>query len=123
MMGTRSNSMWNARATSAVLHQPLTLPRFTKSLTVNPQIERNSPSAKSCEIGPLRIVESWEKGEKGSPIPILKKPYPYREGLQSIIAEVGKVVPSAVSLRYEDVADPSLIEKLDKSGYIDGLYR
>ena len=53
----------------------------------------------------------------------LKKPYPYREGLQSIIAEVGKVVPSAASLKYEDVADPSIIEKLDKSGYIDGLYR
>ena len=54
---------------------------------------------------------------------VLKKPYPYREGLQSIITEVGKVVPSAASLRYEDVADPSIIEKLDKSGYIDGLYR
>jgi ABC-type nitrate/sulfonate/bicarbonate transport system substrate-binding protein len=54
---------------------------------------------------------------------VLRKPYPYREGLQSIIAEVGKVVPSAASLRYEDVADPSIIEKLDKSGYIDGLYR
>lgn len=54
---------------------------------------------------------------------VLKKPYPYREGLQSIIAEVGKVVPSATSLRFEDVADPSIIEKLDKSGYIDSLYR
>jgi len=54
---------------------------------------------------------------------VLKKPYPYREGLQSIIAEVGKIAPSAASLRYEDVADASIIEKLDKSGYIDGLYR
>ena len=54
---------------------------------------------------------------------MLKKPYPYREGLQSIIAEVGKIAPSAASLKYEDVADPSIIEKLDKSGYIDGLYR
>jgi ABC-type nitrate/sulfonate/bicarbonate transport system substrate-binding protein len=54
---------------------------------------------------------------------VLKKPYPYREGLQSIIAEVGKIAPSAASLKYEDVADPSIIEKLDKSGYIDGLYR
>lgn len=54
---------------------------------------------------------------------VLKKPYPYREGLQSIIAEVGKVIPSATSLRFEDVADTSIIEKLDKSGYIDGLYR
>jgi len=34
-----------------------------------------------------------------------------------------KSAPSAASLRYEDVADPSIIEKLDRSGYIDGLYR
>jgi ABC-type nitrate/sulfonate/bicarbonate transport system substrate-binding protein len=54
---------------------------------------------------------------------VLKKPYPYREGLQSIIAEVGKVIPSATSLRFEDVADPSIIERFDKSGYIDSLYR
>jgi hypothetical protein len=54
---------------------------------------------------------------------VLKKPYPYREGLQSIIAEVGKIAPSAAGLKYEDVADPSIIEKFDKSGYIDGLYR
>jgi ABC-type nitrate/sulfonate/bicarbonate transport system substrate-binding protein len=54
---------------------------------------------------------------------VLKKPYPYREGLQSIIAEVGKIAPSAAGLKYEDVADPSIIERLDKSGYIDGLYR
>jgi ABC-type nitrate/sulfonate/bicarbonate transport system substrate-binding protein len=54
---------------------------------------------------------------------VLKKPYPYRDGLQSILAEVRRVVPSAASLRYEDVADPSIIEKLDKAGYIDGLYR
>jgi len=54
---------------------------------------------------------------------VLKKPYPYREGLQSIIAEVAKVVPKAASLKFEDVADRSIIEKLDKSGFIDGLYK
>jgi ABC-type nitrate/sulfonate/bicarbonate transport system substrate-binding protein len=54
---------------------------------------------------------------------VLKKPYPYREGLQSIISEVGKVVPAAATLKYEDVADPSIVEKLDKSGYIVSLYQ
>jgi ABC-type nitrate/sulfonate/bicarbonate transport system substrate-binding protein len=54
---------------------------------------------------------------------VLKKPYSYREGLQSIIAELGRVVPAAASLKFEDVADTSIIEKLDKSGYIDSLYR
>lgn len=54
---------------------------------------------------------------------VLKKPYPYKEGLQSIINEVAKVVPKAATLKAEDVIDASLIEKLDKSGFIDGLYK
>jgi NitT/TauT family transport system substrate-binding protein len=54
---------------------------------------------------------------------VLKKPYPYRDGLQSIIAEVAKVVPKAAGLKFDDVADSSIIEKLDKSGFIDSLYK
>jgi NitT/TauT family transport system substrate-binding protein len=54
---------------------------------------------------------------------VLKKPYPYREGLQTIIAEVGKELPKAASLKFEDIADPSIIQKVDKSGFIDGLYK
>jgi NitT/TauT family transport system substrate-binding protein len=54
---------------------------------------------------------------------VLKKPYPYREGLQSILTEVRRSLPNAANLKYEDIADRSVVEKLDKSGYIDGLYR
>ena len=54
---------------------------------------------------------------------VLKKPYPYRDGLQSIITEVAKVVPKAGSLKVDEVADSSIVEKLDKSGFIDSLYK
>jgi len=54
---------------------------------------------------------------------VLKKPYPNREGISNIIAEVAKSVPKAAGLKYEDVTDASVIEKLDKSGFIDGLYK
>jgi hypothetical protein len=54
---------------------------------------------------------------------VRKKPFPNREGLQTTIAEVGKDVPKAASLRFEDIANPTLIQKLDKSGIIDGLYK
>jgi NitT/TauT family transport system substrate-binding protein len=54
---------------------------------------------------------------------VLKKPYPNREGISNIIAEVAKSVPKAAGLKYEDVTDASIIEKLDKSGFIDGLYK
>ena len=52
-----------------------------------------------------------------------KKPYPSREGILNIISEVGKSVPKAASLKFEDVTDASIIGKLDKSGFIDGLYK
>jgi hypothetical protein len=54
---------------------------------------------------------------------VLKKPLPNREGLQTIITEVGKEVPKAASLRFEDVTDPSILQRLDKSGFIDALYK
>jgi len=54
---------------------------------------------------------------------VLRKSFPYRDGLQSITAEVAKVVPKAASLKFEDVADPTIIEKLDKNGFIDSLYK
>ena len=54
---------------------------------------------------------------------VLKKPLPSREGLQTIITEVGKEVPKAASLKFEDVVDASIIQKLDKSGFIDNLYK
>jgi hypothetical protein len=54
---------------------------------------------------------------------MLKKPYPNREGIGNIIAQVVKPLPKAAGIKYEDVADASIIEKLDKSGFIDGLYK
>ncbi len=54
---------------------------------------------------------------------MVKKPYPSREGILTIISEVAKVLPKASSLKFEDVADISVMEKLDKSGYIDNLYK
>jgi NitT/TauT family transport system substrate-binding protein len=54
---------------------------------------------------------------------VLKKPYPYREGLASITAEIAKIVPKAASLKFEDITDSSIIEKFDKSGFIDSLYK
>jgi hypothetical protein len=32
-------------------------------------------------------------------------------------------VPKAASLKFEDVADPNIIEKLEKNGFIDSLYK
>ncbi len=54
---------------------------------------------------------------------MLKKPYPYKDGIMTVLTEIAKVLPKAVGLKFEDVADSSVIERLDNSGYIDGLYK
>lgn len=54
---------------------------------------------------------------------IFKKPYPTRDGFANVIAEVAKSLPKAAAVRYEDVVDASFIEALDKSGFIDALYK
>jgi len=54
---------------------------------------------------------------------VFKKPYPTRDGFANVITEVAKSIPKAVGMKYEDVVDISFIEKLDKSGFIDGLYK
>jgi NitT/TauT family transport system substrate-binding protein len=54
---------------------------------------------------------------------VFKKPYPTRDGFANVISEVAKQLPKAATLKYEDVVDTSIIEKLDKSGFIDGLYK
>ena len=54
---------------------------------------------------------------------VFKKPYPTRYGFANVIAEVVKSVPKAAGIKYEDVVDNSILEKLDKSGFIDGLYK
>jgi NitT/TauT family transport system substrate-binding protein len=54
---------------------------------------------------------------------VFKKPYPTRDGFANVISEVAKSVPKAAALKYEDVVDVSIMEKLDKSGFIDSLYK
>jgi NitT/TauT family transport system substrate-binding protein len=54
---------------------------------------------------------------------VFKKPYPTRNGFANVISEVAKSLPKAAGLKYEDVVDNSIMEKLDKSGFIDGLYK
>lgn len=54
---------------------------------------------------------------------VFKKPYPTRDGFANVIAEVAKQLPKAAAIKYEDVVDTSIIEKLDKNGFIDALYK
>jgi len=60
-----------------------------------------------------------EAGLKLLPI----KPYPTLEGIQLILQTLEQSNPKAKNRRAEEFVNVSFLEKLDKSGYIDQLYK
>ena len=51
------------------------------------------------------------------------KPYPSLEGFKAILNDLAPRMPEARNADPKDFADNRFIEELDKSGYIDGLYK
>jgi hypothetical protein len=51
------------------------------------------------------------------------KPYPNTESFKTIFKDVSDRIPAAKTANPKDFMDTSFLKELDKSGYIDGLYR
>ncbi len=51
------------------------------------------------------------------------KPYPSLEGFKTIIKDASDRIPAAKTANPKDFIDVSLLEEMDRSGYIDALYR
>ncbi len=51
------------------------------------------------------------------------KPYPSIDGFNTIIKDASERIPAARKANPKDFMDTTLLEELDRSGYIDGLYR
>jgi hypothetical protein len=51
------------------------------------------------------------------------KPYPSLDGFRTILTETAKRLPAAKNADPKEFVDTRFIEELDRSGYIDGLYR
>ena len=52
-----------------------------------------------------------------------QKPYPLKEGIETVLRIVEKTVPKGKSAKPEDLIDDSVMKKLDESGFIDNLYK
>ena len=52
-----------------------------------------------------------------------QKPYPSLDGFRTIIQDAAARIPAAKNANPRDFMDTSLLEELDRSGYIDALYR
>ena len=51
------------------------------------------------------------------------KPYPNLESFKTIFKDVSDRIPAAKTANPKEFVDIVFLEELDKSGYIDGLYR
>lgn len=52
-----------------------------------------------------------------------RKPYPTKEGVETVLRNIESTVPKAKTTKPEDLIDDTLLKKIDQSGFIDSLYR
>lgn len=52
-----------------------------------------------------------------------RKPYPTAEGMKTVLDELALKVPAAKAAQPREFMDTRFIEELDRSGFIDGLYK
>lgn len=54
---------------------------------------------------------------------VQRKPYPTLEGIQRVLDQIAETDPKAKTVKPEQFVDTRLLSELDRSGFIDGLYR
>jgi NitT/TauT family transport system substrate-binding protein len=52
-----------------------------------------------------------------------RKPYPLKEGVETVLRNIESTVPKAKTAKAEDLIDDSVLRRIDQSGFIDSLYR
>ena len=52
-----------------------------------------------------------------------RKPYPTLEGMKAVLDELSPKLAAAKTAQPRDFMDTRFIEELDRSGFIDGLYK
>lgn len=75
-----------------------------------------------------RYIRLQQEREQEDALQVLRsflprKPYPTLEGFKAVFAELADQIPAAKTADPKDFIDTRFLEELDRSGYIDGLYR
>jgi NitT/TauT family transport system substrate-binding protein len=109
-----------------IAKNPDTVRRVVKSIIEGVQVTRANPSvakrsiARYMHIKDEKVLEdSYQQLKSTAEI----KPYPSPEGFKTILDELAKKLPAARTANPRDFMDARFIQELDKSGYIDGLYK
>jgi ABC-type nitrate/sulfonate/bicarbonate transport system substrate-binding protein len=100
--------------------------RFLKAFVEGIYLVRTNPTVSKRALAKYRQTKDEKQIEDAylTLREIVKpKPYPSIDGFKTIIKDAIDRIPAAKTANPKDFIDTSLLEELDRSGYIDGLYR
>ncbi|HEV8723300.1 MAG TPA: ABC transporter substrate-binding protein [Candidatus Binatia bacterium] len=100
--------------------------RFVKAFVEAIHLVRTNPAVSKRALARYRQTKDEKQIEDAYQTlrEIVKpKPYPSIDGFKTIIKDAIDRIPAAKTANPKDFIDTSLLEELDRSGYIDGLYR
>ena len=109
-----------------IARSPDVVRRVVKSVVEGIHFMRNNPEASKRALGKyMKIKDEKELEEAYETLRgfIQTKPYPSPDGFKTILTELSKRSPSAKSADSKSFVDLRFLEELDRSGFIDGLYR
>jgi NitT/TauT family transport system substrate-binding protein len=100
--------------------------RVVKSVIEGIHLMRTNPSVAKRAISRRMQIKDEKEIEDTylllkSFVPI--KPYPTLDGFKTILDDLSKRIPSAKNANPKEFVDTQFIDELDRSGYIDGLYK
>ena len=109
-----------------IAKNPDVVRRAVKSVIEGIHLMRTNPAVAKRALS--RRMQIKDEKELEDTYRLLKsfvqtKPYPTLEGFKTIFEDLAKRVPAAKTANPKDYVHTRFIEELDKSGYIDGLYR
>ena len=100
--------------------------RFVKAYVEAIHMVKTNPEAAKRAYVKYRKLKNEKEAEAAYETlreVVKAKPYPSIEGFKTILADLGEKVPAAKTANPKDFIDVSLLEELDRSGFIDALYR
>jgi len=105
---------------------PEVVRRTVKSYVEGIQVMRSNPMlAKRALSKYMKLTDQGELEETyqllNKLVPI--KPYPTLEGFRIVLDELSEKIPSAKTANPKDFTDTKFLEELDRSGFIDQLYK
>jgi hypothetical protein len=88
-------------------------------MRTNPEIAKKAISKYMRLTDEREIEETYQLLRRVT----LTKPYPSIEGIKTILADLSDQLPAAKNADPKEFVDTRFLEELDRSGYIERLYR